>query len=89
MCKGFKASNRAPRGALFLCTMNHFPMVFLHDLMKKMDRLLQQFDELHDADSELALNERYGSSLLVVLRPWELQYFSRLRRGNREKVFPE
>lgn len=59
------------------------------ELMKKMDRLLQQFDELHDADSELALDERYGSSLLVALRPWELQYFSRLRRGNRAKVFPD
>lgn len=59
------------------------------ELMKKMDKLLQQFDELHDADTELALDERYGSSLLVALRPWELQYFSRLRRGNREKVFPE
>ncbi|WP_160152544.1 helix-turn-helix transcriptional regulator [Microbulbifer sp. ALW1] len=59
------------------------------ELMKKMDRLLQQFDELHDADSALALDERYGSSLLVALRPWELQYFSRLRRGNREKVFPK
>ncbi|WP_295798081.1 helix-turn-helix transcriptional regulator [uncultured Microbulbifer sp.] len=59
------------------------------ELMKKMDRLLEQFDELHDADTSLALDERYGSSLMVALRPWELQHFSRLRRSDREKVFPE
>jgi len=59
------------------------------ELMKKMDRLLEQFDELHDADTSLALDERYGSSLMVALRPWELRHFSRLRRSDREKVFPE
>lgn len=59
------------------------------ELMKKMDRLLEQFDELHDADTSLALDERFGSSLLVALRPWELQYFSRLRRSSMEKSFPK
>lgn len=59
------------------------------ELMKKMDRLLQQFDELHDADTSLALEQRFGSSLLVALRPWELGYFSRLRRSDADKVFPE
>lgn len=59
------------------------------ELMKKMDRLLEQFDELHDADASLPLDERYGSSLLVAMRPWELKHFSRLRRKDMEKVFPE
>lgn len=59
------------------------------ELMKRMDRLLQQFDELHDADTNLALEERFGSSLLVALRPWELQHFSQLRRGSMEKSFPK
>ncbi|MBB5210974.1 helix-turn-helix domain-containing protein [Microbulbifer hydrolyticus] len=59
------------------------------ELMRRMDRLLEQFHELHDADTSLALDERFGSSLMVALRPWELQHFSRLRRRDMEKVFPE
>lgn len=59
------------------------------ELMRRMDRLLEQFHELHEADTSLALDERFGSSLMVALRPWELQHFSRLRRKDMEKVFPE
>jgi len=58
------------------------------ELMKKMDRLLEQFHELHDADASLALEERFGSSLMVALRPWELRHFSQLRRKEMEKAFP-
>lgn len=59
------------------------------ELMKKIDRLMEQFHELHDMDTSLALEERFGSSLMVALRPWELKHFSRLRRKDKEKVFPQ
>ena len=56
-------------------------------MMKKMDKLLAEFKELHDEDAGLPLEERFGSSLLVALRPWELAHFRHLRRGEEEKVF--
>ena len=56
-------------------------------IMKKMDKLVAEFKELHDEDAGLPLDERFGSSLLVALRPWELEHFRKLRRGAGEKVF--
>ena len=56
-------------------------------MMKKMDKLVAEFKELHDEDAGLPLDERYGSSLLVAMRPWELEHFRKLRRGEEEKVF--
>ena len=56
-------------------------------MMKKMDRLVAQFNELHDEDAGLPLEERFGSSLLVAIRPWEFSYFRELRRDSKEKVF--
>lgn len=56
-------------------------------LMKKIERLVAEFNELHDEDTQLPLEERYGSSLLVAMRPWEFDYFHNLRRHAQEKVF--
>jgi transcriptional regulator with XRE-family HTH domain len=56
-------------------------------LLKKIDRLTAEFKELHDDDAGLPLKERFGSSLLVALRPWELSHFRELRRGQEEKSF--
>jgi transcriptional regulator with XRE-family HTH domain len=56
-------------------------------MMKKIDKLVVEFKELHDEDAGLPLEERFGSSLLVALRPWELEYFRKLRRGEEDKVF--
>lgn len=56
-------------------------------LMKKMDRLLADFNELHDEDAGLPLEERFGSSILIALRPWELSFFRELRRDAADKIF--
>ena len=56
-------------------------------LMKKMERLVAEFNELHDEDAGLPLEERFGSSILVALRPWEFGFFRKLRRTSDEKRF--
>jgi transcriptional regulator with XRE-family HTH domain len=56
-------------------------------MLKKMDRLVAEFNELHAEDSGLPLSERFGSSLMIALRPWELSYFRELRRDPEAKVF--
>lgn len=56
-------------------------------MMKKMEKLVAEFNELHDEDAGLPLDERFGSSLLIALRPWELPHFRELRRDAQEKVF--
>lgn len=56
-------------------------------LLKKIDRLVAEFNELHTEDMGLPLQERYGSSLLVAFRPWEFGFFSDLRRESKSKPF--
>lgn len=56
-------------------------------MMKKIERLVAEFNELHDEDTGLPLAERFGSSLLVALRPWEFSFFQVLRRNPDEKLF--
>ncbi len=56
-------------------------------LMKKIERLIAEFNELHDEDTSLPLTERYGTSLLVAMRPWELSHFRELKRNPDEKNF--
>lgn len=56
-------------------------------MIEKIERLVSQFNELHDEDSGLHLEERYGTSLLVAMRPWEFDYFRSLRRRPEEKIF--
>ena len=56
-------------------------------LEQKMGQLIDEFNQLHQAGSELALDEKYGSSLVVALRAWEFSAFSALRRQPNQKVF--
>ncbi len=55
------------------------PAALAH-MQSRVRRIAQEFAEQH-RDSEIApLDERYGCSLLVALRPWELNAFEALRR---------
>ena len=56
-------------------------------MMKKMERLVAEFNELHDEDAGLPLEERFGSSILIALRPWEFGHFRELRRNSEAKIF--
>jgi len=49
-------------------------------LNKRMERLAQEFRQFHDDDKSLPLDERFGSSMVLAIRPWELAAFESLRR---------
>ncbi len=57
------------------------------ELMRRIKRLAQNFDELHQEDRNAHLNERFGTSLMLAMRPWDIPQFSALRKPNRGKVF--
>jgi len=48
---------------------------------QRLSRLLQEFAELHQDGAGLPAEERYGTSLLIAMRPWELAAFDALRRA--------
>jgi hypothetical protein len=62
-------------------TMSRASIAKMHQLMES---LATQLDELVAADLKLPVAERYGVSLFIGLRPWELTEFTQLRRGPRE-----
>lgn len=56
-------------------------------LQKQLQKLVQLVSELHNEDVSLARALRFGSSVLLALRPWEPQEFAQLRRAPDERVF--
>ncbi|HET7032790.1 MAG TPA: helix-turn-helix transcriptional regulator [Casimicrobiaceae bacterium] len=52
-----------------------------------INRLSAEFAELHNQDGLLPLAERFGTSLLVAVRPWAPEVFRKLRRKPMEKAF--
>ena len=52
-----------------------------------MRRLGAEFTELHNQDVSLPLDERYGTSLLIAIRPWSPEAFLKLERKPAQKAF--
>jgi hypothetical protein len=50
-------------------------------LVSKLKRLANQFGELHEDERHLALGDRRPATLLLAMRPWELDEFRELRRA--------
>ena len=54
---------------------------------QRLLRLVQEFAELHQDCVDAPVQERYGTSLLVAMRPWELAAFDALRRAPDTRAF--
>lgn len=54
-------------------------------MLRKMERLVQEFRQFNDDDQELPLSERFGSSMMVAIRPWELAVFETYRKDNSKR----
>lgn len=57
-------------------------------MQRKIESLAREFNQLAEEDKNLPLEERFGSSLMIAIRPWEVQSFQRLRRPGTDKQFP-
>lgn len=57
------------------------------ELQRKMERLVAEFHTLHQEDERLPIEERYGTSLVMAMRPWEPSVFQSLRRLPSHKRF--
>lgn len=54
-------------------------------VISKLRRLANEFAELHENQKHLPLGERRPITLLLALRPWELEDFRELRRPREDK----
>jgi len=54
---------------------------------QRLKRLVQEFTELHDDEVNTPVNSRFGTSLLIAMRPWEPEAFRLLRREPDKRTF--
>ena len=54
---------------------------------RKLNNLSDEFHSLHYQDEKLPAQERFGTSVVVGLRPWEPETFQSKRRQNDSRVF--
>lgn len=57
------------------------------DIIRRMNRLAAEFNERHTLDKNLPDNQRYGTTLILAVRPWEAEIFQQLRREPSLKTF--
>jgi len=56
-------------------------------IVKKMERLAVDFNDLNAEDATLPLEERFGTSLVIAIRAWEFSLFKQFRRDPDSKLF--
>jgi hypothetical protein len=49
-------------------------------MLARLKRLANEFSEMHNNDALLPVGERRPASLILAMRPWELDEFHALRR---------
>ncbi|MGI3131566.1 helix-turn-helix domain-containing protein [Halopseudomonas pachastrellae] len=55
---------------------------------QKLQRLAQAFRHSHQEDLVLPLEQRFGVSMILAIRPWEVAAFQQLRRLEAAKYYP-
>ncbi len=57
------------------------------EIIRKMQHLANEMNEMNLASESLPLDQRFGTSLMMAIRPWEINVFQELRRAEDERVF--
>ena len=57
------------------------------EIIRKIKRLAEDAYEIREDSEQLPLGERFGCTLIMAIRPWEVKIFDELRREPNEKKF--
>jgi DNA-binding Xre family transcriptional regulator len=57
------------------------------EIIRKIKQLARDAHQLREDSNELPLEERFGCSLIMAIRPWEVRVFDELRRVPNKKKF--
>ncbi len=55
-------------------------------VVAKLRKLASEFSELHNDDKQLLIGDRRPASVILALRPWELDDFNKLRRKRKTRA---
>lgn len=56
-------------------------------LIKKIEKVISEFHELHTEDIRLPLERKHGMAMLLAIRPWEMKSFHDIRKDKSKKPF--
>lgn len=54
-------------------------------MIQRLKRVASEFNEISSDDESLPLDEKFGMSMLMALRPWGVEVFESLRRNDAKK----
>jgi len=74
------ASSFAKTGELMLVVNGMLSRTSSNAIIARLRRIANEFTELHHGDAQLPLGERRSATLVLAIRPWELQAFEDLKR---------
>lgn len=74
------ASTFAQPGELMLMVNGLLSRASTDTVVARLRRLANEFTDVHHADAHLPLGERRPATLVLAIRPWELQAFADLKR---------
>jgi AcrR family transcriptional regulator len=74
------ASTFAQPGELMLVVNGMLSRASADTVIGRMRRIANEFTDLHHADAHLPLGERRPATLVLAIRPWELEAFQDLKR---------
>lgn len=57
------------------------------EIIKKIEHLAQEMNDMNIESETLPLDQRFGTSLMMAIRPWEIQVFEELRRSPDNRVY--
>jgi DNA-binding Xre family transcriptional regulator len=57
------------------------------EIIKKVQHLAQEMNDMNLESEALPLEQRFGTSLMMAIRPWEINVFEELRRAPDDRVF--
>ena len=57
------------------------------EIIRKMQHLAKEMYDMNLESEALPLEQRFGTSLMMAIRPWEIQVFKDLRREADTRVF--
>jgi DNA-binding Xre family transcriptional regulator len=57
------------------------------EIIRKIQHLAQEMHEMNVESESLPLEQRFGTSLMMAIRPWEIKAFAELRRTRDQRVF--
>jgi hypothetical protein len=57
------------------------------EMRRRIKKLAISFDDLHKENEQEVLSDKFGTSLVLAMRPWDIDLFDKLRKPETRKSF--